>query len=96
MATPVALVGELTIAQAASQREVLLAALARCEGPLTLDLSAVEAFDSAGVQLLLATRASMAERGQPLMLHAPAPPVTQALQVFGLQQMLSDPQGTMG
>lgn len=87
MATTLVLAGELTIAQAATQREALLAALAGCDAVLTLELSGVEAFDSSGVQLLLAARRSIAERGGTLGLQACSPPVMEALRVYGLHDL---------
>ena len=54
---------ELTISQAAAVRDALVDALCATAGDLQLDLGAVAEIDSAGVQLLLATRRSVAERG---------------------------------
>jgi HPt (histidine-containing phosphotransfer) domain-containing protein/ABC-type transporter Mla MlaB component len=61
-AATLALGPELTIAQAALCRDQLLDALCATPGDLALDLSAVTDIDSAGMQLLLATRAASAER----------------------------------
>ncbi len=52
-----------------------------------LDLSAVSACDSAGVQLLLATRASLAGRGQRLRFGAVSPVVDEVLGRFGLRSL---------
>ena len=57
-------------------------------GDLTLDLSEVTDFDSAGVQLLLAARRSLVERGQRLHVAAASQVVRDGLQVFGLQSLL--------
>jgi anti-anti-sigma factor len=78
---------EMTIAFAAATRRKLIETLS-CVGPLTLDLSGVSDFDSSGVQLLLATRRSLAERGDALTLHAPSAPVREALATFGLGDLL--------
>lgn len=59
-------------------------------GNLTLDLGEVTDFDSAGVQLLLAARRSLAERGQRLQVATASPVVRDGLQVFGLQSLLDD------
>lgn len=83
--------GELTIPQAAALREQLLAVLDTAPDGLTLDLADVEAFDSAGLQLLLAARHTLAERGQSLTLAACSAPVADALRVYGLQAMLPPP-----
>ena len=53
----------------------------------TLDLSAVATIDSAGVQLLLALRNSLADRGQ-VHCQGAQPGVAQALQALGLTRLL--------
>jgi anti-sigma B factor antagonist len=83
---------ELTIAFAAAERQRLAEALQQQPQGLVLDLSGVTEFDSAGVQLLLATRRSLAARGQTLALLDASPVVRDALAVFGLQHTL--PVGT--
>jgi anti-sigma B factor antagonist len=92
MSTPsersLALGPEMTIPFAAAVREQLAEAL-RSPGSLTLDLSGVSDFDSSGVQLVLATRRTLAERGDALHLHAPNACVREAAAVFGLQPDLS-------
>ena len=85
---PIALGNEVTIAQAAALRETLLAALAKAPRELRLDLADVADFDSAGVQLLLSARRSLAEAGARLFLKAASPTVRDALQVFGLDELL--------
>lgn len=79
---------ELTISQAASVRDTLVDALCATAGDLQLDLGAVAEIDSAGVQLLLATRRSVAERGATLTVTAASTPVAEALAVFGLDPTL--------
>lgn len=88
MSTLLRLDGELTIPQAAALRDRLLAVLDTAPNGLALDLGDVEAFDSAGLQLLLATRNSLAERGLALTLSAASVPVAEALRVYGLQALL--------
>jgi len=83
---------ELTIVNAAAQQADWLAALAEIDvaagaGALALDMSAVTEIDSAGVQLLLALRASLAARGQALRLQAPGGVVLEALGTLGLQSL---------
>lgn len=80
--------GELTIPQAAAVRDQLLALLDTAPDGLALDLGGVESFDTAGLQLLLATRHSLAERGLALTLSACSTPVAEALRVYGLQALL--------
>jgi anti-sigma B factor antagonist len=79
---------ELTIAQAAGWRDTLVDALCATPGDLRLDLGSVTDIDSAGVQLLLATRRSVAERGATLSIVAASPSVAEALAVFGLDPAL--------
>jgi len=79
---------ELTIAFAASERERLAEALRKPDTGLALDLATVTEFDSAGVQLLLAARRSLAARGSSLQITAASAVVRDALSVFGLQALL--------
>lgn len=79
---------ELSIVQAAQTREQLLAWLAENPGPLSLDLSAVDEFDSAGVQLLLALQASLRDRGQVLQLGRASQAVRNALRLYRLDSLL--------
>jgi len=58
---PFAVAGELTIYRAAELRDLLLAGVAA--GARRFDLSGVTEIDSAGLQLLAATRASVARGG---------------------------------
>ncbi len=81
---------ELTIVQAADTHALLAQALTEA-GDLALDLGGVTDFDSAGVQLLLATRRSLQERGDHLHLADTSPAVRDALQVYGLQALLTAP-----
>jgi anti-sigma B factor antagonist len=82
---------ELTIAFAAACRDLLADALASRHGDLPLDLGGVVDFDSSGVQLLLAARRSLAERGDALVITAASPTVRDALALFGLRALLDDP-----
>ncbi len=81
---------ELIIANAADNREALLQALAHDSGPApTLDLSRVEDFDSAGLQLLLAARRQLQDEGRTLTLSQPSPAVRQALSLLGMDALLT-------
>jgi anti-anti-sigma factor len=84
---------ELTIAQAATARETLLQAMQDGQGTLVLDLSGVNEFDSAGVQLLLAARRSLQQAGRALALHQPSAAVRDALHCLGLQELLAQAAG---
>ena len=92
----VALGPELTIAHAAAWRDTLVDALCASAGDLTLDLSGVTEVDSAGLQLLLATKRSVAERGAALWLARVPGPVDEALAVFGLNCQLDATGGGAG
>lgn len=87
-AAALALGPEMTIAHAASWHETLARALGAHSGDLALDLSGVSDFDSSGVQLLLAARRTLAERGDALALVAASAAVVDALATFGLQALL--------
>ena len=90
MDTPALTLGpDLTIGFAAAWRETLADAV-NGGGEVALNLADVTDFDSAGVQLLLATRRSLAERGQALQIVVASPVVRDGLQVFGLQTLLAD------
>lgn len=84
---------DLTIALAAENHGRLLQALPFLAADPRLDLSGVTDFDSSGVQLLLALRASLVERGQSLRLLDPSPVVREALGVYGLEAIFSDTSG---
>ncbi len=85
-APTLALQGDMTIAQAAEHRTALLGALQQVEHRLWLDLGEIDAFDSAGVQLLLATERSLAARGADLALTAASPAVRDVLRCYGLHR----------
>jgi anti-anti-sigma factor len=84
---------DLTIAQAAAARETLLQALEAGTGDLALDLGGVSDVDSASVQLLLATRTSLHQRGDELLLVKASPAVRDALATFGLAELLTAREG---
>jgi len=88
-AAPLALGPDLTIAYAAECRITLANALAMNAGDLPLDLSAVTEVDSSALQLLLATRRSLRERGHRLNIVASSPAVRDAACVLGLASLLA-------
>jgi len=82
---------ELGIAQAADVQASWLQTLAELDTetpthPPTLDLSTVQEIDSAGVQLLLALRRALTERGLTLQLGEPSAVVREALARLGLDE----------
>jgi phospholipid transport system transporter-binding protein len=88
-----ALGGEMNIVDAAALCQQLSQLLATSTGDITLDLAEVESCDSAGVQLLLALRRSLAERQAALHIVQVAEPVRQALATLGLAELLGGPTG---
>lgn len=80
---------DMTIALAAENHARLLAALPALVADSRLDMGGVTDFDSSGVQLLLALRASLAAEGRTLQIVQPSAVVRDALEVFGLSQTLA-------
>ena len=74
--------GEMTIRTAAAQREALQQAIDA--GCVTLDLSRVEAIDTAGVQLLLAARRAVDPLGTPLQIRGAGDPVRSLVSLYRL------------
>ena len=82
-----ALSGALTIQSAAEQHTALRDALAA--GASVLDLSAVQACDTSGVQLLLAASRHAKLLGNSLALRHASDPVREALQRYGLERLVT-------
>lgn len=80
--------GDLTIYTATQQREALLAWVVSGTGSGVVDLSHVLDCDSAGLQLLLATRASLAEQGCSMTLGNPSTAVREVLKTYALGEDL--------
>lgn len=81
---------EMTIYQAAAQKEQLLAALAATEH-LELDLSAVTEIDTAGLQLLLLLKREGALQGKRLTISGHSPTVQHTLDLCNLVGVFGDP-----
>ncbi|MCP5267353.1 MAG: STAS domain-containing protein [Burkholderiaceae bacterium] len=77
-----ALEGDFTIHTAAERYEQLGAALTR--GCAAFDLSGIGDFDSAGLQLLLAARRTLAARGQTPVWSNPSSAVRSLLALYRL------------
>jgi anti-anti-sigma factor len=75
--------GEMSIYQAADLKPTLAAALAE-PGPLEIDLSGVAELDTAGVQLLLATRQEALEQGREFRVTAHSAAVLDVLEMLNL------------
>lgn len=78
--------GELTIRTAAAVRDDLQRAID--EGCGVIDLSRIEAFDTAGVQLLIAARAAIATLGGRLELRGATDPVRSLVALYRLEPAL--------
>ena len=80
---------ELHIVHAAALRDHLLAHVGEHVGPLRLNLAGASDVDSATVQLLLALRRSLTERGDSLHITGASRALTDALAIYGLQSLLA-------
>lgn len=80
--TALVLEGELSIRTAAQVHEQLQRAWA--EGQHMLDLSQVEAADSAGIQLLVAANKTLLAEGRRLQICGASAPVRDLLALYGL------------
>lgn len=83
--------GELTIYRAAEWQPALRAAIDLKPQAIELDLADVTEIDSAGVQLLLATKLAAQCNGSALALTHVGEGVTQTLDLLGLLPFFSDP-----
>ncbi|MET0351862.1 MAG: STAS domain-containing protein [Rhizobacter sp.] len=82
--------GELTIYRAAELKDTLLAAVA-ANDTLEVDLSAVEEFDTAGVQLLMLAKRAAGTAGHTLRLTGHSAPVLDVFELLDLSQHFGDP-----
>ncbi|MES2888830.1 MAG: STAS domain-containing protein [Pseudomonadota bacterium] len=80
--TALVLEGELSIRTAAQVHDQLQQAWA--EGQHILDLSRVEAADSAGIQLLVAADKTLMAEGRRLQISGASAPVKDLLALYGL------------
>src|SRR6266702_1555689 len=81
--------GEIDIASAPALREQLLGLLCRAASRLVLDLSAVPYADASGLAVLVGTARRARLLGGFLRLAAPAPAVTEALRLTGVDRHLN-------
>ena len=80
--------GELDIASVPELREQLLGLLTPDACRLIVDLSHVSSCDASGLAVLVGTNRRARLLGGVLRLAAPAPPVTEALRITGLDRQL--------
>lgn len=90
-AARIALDGEITIYRAAELRQTLLGALQGQAGGLDIDLAAVTEIDSAGVQLLMATKRAAQAAGHALTLSNHSEAVVDVLELLNLAAFFGDP-----
>lgn len=88
MNEPLVAAADWTIAEAAERQQQLLKVLEAQFEDLAVDASAIASIDSAGLQLLLALRASLRARGLSLWLLQPSPALLSACSIYGLQAEL--------
>jgi anti-sigma B factor antagonist len=82
--------GEMTVYTASALRNALLEALrAHHEGAFELDLSGVEEFDTAGLQLLLMLNRSCAAATRALRISASSAPVHNGIELCGQADLLT-------
>jgi ABC-type transporter Mla MlaB component len=88
--TTFALAAECTVADAASLKESL-AALLDQPLPVTLDVTALQRIDTAGLQVISAFIRERAGNGRPVEWRGTAPVLTNAAQLLGLTSLLGLP-----
>ena len=90
-APPLQIEGDMTIYQADELKQKLIGTLAGPAAAVQVDLHKVGEIDTAGVQLLIATKHATAALGKTLNVTACSKAVTEVLELFGLVSFLSDP-----
>lgn len=81
---------DMTIYNAAVQKDMLLAALAGCD-ELDLDLSQVSEMDTAGFQILLLTKREAIKSKKTVRLTAHSHAVTELLDLYNMASYFGDP-----
>lgn len=81
---------DMTIYHAASQKPMLLEALANCK-ELNLDLSQVGEIDTAGFQILLLTKREALKANKTVRLTAHSKAVTELLDLYSMASYFGDP-----
>lgn len=85
----VRLAGDVTVAEAAAAKAMLIEALESGERAVTVDLSGVTELDTAGLQVLLLARRMSLQCDVALSFDSPSEPVRQVLAVVHLDDDLS-------
>lgn len=86
----IAVKDDMTIYNAAVQKQMLLDALNTCD-ELDLDLSQVAEMDTAGFQVLLLTKREAIKAGKAVRLTAHSKAVTEVLDLYNMAGYFGDP-----
>ena len=86
----IAIAEDMTIYNAATQKPMLMEALAQCE-ELNLDLSQVSEMDTAGFQILLLTKREAIKANKTMRLTAHSKAVTELLDLYNMVGYFGDP-----
>ena len=81
---------DMTIYNAAAQKQMLLEALADCD-ELDLDLSQVAEMDTAGFQILLLSKREATKANKTVRLTAHSKAVTELLDLYNMASYFGDP-----
>ena len=82
--------GEMTVHTAAELQPALIKALSKAKGAASLDLASVEEFDSAGLQLLLASVRDATANGANLRILAASAAVREVVELCQRADLLRD------
>lgn len=85
---------DMTIYNAAAQKQMLLDALADCD-ELDIDLSQVSEMDTAGLQILLLTKREAIKANKTVRLSAHSKAVTELLDLYNMASYFGDPMVIM-
>jgi anti-sigma B factor antagonist len=82
--------GDMTIYAAAGIKDQLFALAPDCGADIELDLSAVSALDTAGLQIMLMLRRLAHSKGAAFRLLRPSHAAIEVLELCGMQKLISD------
>jgi anti-anti-sigma factor len=86
--------GNCVIQELQSLQKIMLDTIESERSSVQIDLSEVEAIDTAGVQLLSVCRINALEKGKTFQITSVSEPVREALKLTGLGSMLEDSNKT--
>src|SRR5207253_5559153 len=87
----IGMVGEMTIYDAAAQKERLLGAVDDGDGALQIDLSGVSELDLAGLQILMLAKRRAQRRGREMNLVGHSPAVLEVFELANVAAFFGDP-----